>query len=71
MRDTLFKDHPLCVVCQQAGRVTLATIRDHIIPLTEGGRDDTSNEQAICQACHDAKTLDESQRGNTRYRGVS
>ena len=34
----LFDRTPLCVNCgSKAGRVTVATIRDHIVPLTQGG----------------------------------
>jgi len=42
-------------------------ICDHIIPKFEGGSDDESNLQTICQACDKVKTFEESQRG----RGVS
>ena len=44
MRAQLFTSNPLCVMCEAEGRVTLATQRDHIIPLSEGGLDDASNE---------------------------
>jgi len=44
----------------------LATIRDHIVPLAEGGPDDDSNVQPLCAACHDAKTQREALRGRTR-----
>ena len=66
MRSELFKRQPLCEVCERAGRVTLASIRDHRIPLAEGGPDDASNEQAICQPCHEAKSLAEAVRGRRR-----
>jgi 5-methylcytosine-specific restriction enzyme A len=29
---------------------------DHVIPLALGGRDDVSNMQVLCQACHGSKT---------------
>lgn len=63
MRERLFSRQPLCEECQANGRVTLATIRDHKIPLAEGGADDESNEQALCEPCHDAKSLAERIRG--------
>ncbi len=62
MRARLFARYPFCVVCI-TGR---ATIRDHTIPLAEGGRDDASNEQALCRRCSDAKTRTESARGMRR-----
>lgn len=45
------------------GRVTLATQRDHIKPLAEGGADDGDNEQGLCEPCHEAKSKAESMRG--------
>lgn len=66
MRAALFTRCPLCAECQRAGRVTLATQRDHIIPLAEGGKDDDTNEQGLCEACHDVKSHAESQRGRHR-----
>lgn len=65
MRADLFAREPLCAECRLAGRVTLATQRDHIIPLCEGGLDDETNEQGLCDSCHEAKSLAEAQR--SRY----
>lgn len=65
-RARLFAASPWCVVCLQAGRRTRATIRDHIVPLAEGGTEDESNEQALCLDCSDLKTVTESQRGVQR-----
>ena len=68
LRADLFSRHPLCVLCLalRPQRVSAATIRDHIVPLGEGGRDDESNVQAICADCHRAKTEREAQRGKQR-----
>lgn len=65
-RTKLFWDEPLCRPCKRNGKVALATIRDHIIPLTEGGTEDEANIQPICRPCHIAKTLEESLRGKAR-----
>lgn len=65
-RCRLFMQNPLCVECERAGRTRLATIRDHRIPLAEGGADDASNEQGLCVACHALKTAQEAQRGMHR-----
>ena len=49
----------------------MATIRDHRVNLKDGGKDDSgegSNEQAICEDCHAAKTQAESARGQRRAR---
>jgi len=66
MRDRLFTEHPLCVICRAEGRAIKATQRDHVIPLAEGGRDDETNEQALCEPCHDIKSAAEAQRGRRR-----
>lgn len=66
MRDRLFDKQPLCVHCLQVGRTRVATIRDHVIPLAEGGRDDETNEQPLCQECSDIKTAAEALRGMRR-----
>lgn len=52
-------DHPLCVMCEQRGRVTAAQHVDHVIELQDGGKDDESNYQSLCVACHQIKTTDE------------
>ena len=66
MRKALFSENPLCVVCLKQGRTELAVHRDHIVPLIDGGRDDASNEQGLCEACHAEKTAREA-----TMRGVS
>lgn len=47
---------PLCRMCKAEGIVTLATVPDHIIALVNGGTDDDTNIQCLCQPCHDEKT---------------
>ncbi|NYT76542.1 HNH endonuclease [Alcaligenaceae bacterium] len=69
-REQLFRRHPLCVECLKAGRVTVATERDHIIPLFDGGADDESNTQALCEPCHDLKSAAERQRSYSRRGGL-
>lgn len=61
LRKELFRHSPLCVVCQAAGRVTAATERDHIVPLSETRQDEATNDgmQALCKDCHEAKSIAE------------
>jgi len=66
MRAELFSSNPLCVDCQRQGRVKLATQRDHITPLAEGGADDPDNTQGLCDDCHAIKSKAESARGVVR-----
>lgn len=57
------RDGYLCQVCQKQGRLTQAQAVDHIINKANGGTDELTNLQAICHACHKAKTQAESYRG--------
>ena len=72
LRAELFARDPLCAECKRQGRVKLATQRDHIQSLEEGGADDDSNVQGLCHGCHDAKSKAERQRGVQRaWRGYT
>jgi 5-methylcytosine-specific restriction enzyme A len=66
LRYELFCREPLCRICWAEGRTTLATIRDHIQPLAEGGTEDDSNIQPICADCDDVKSKAE----RLRARGI-
>jgi len=66
LREQLFTREPWCRSCARVGRRCLATIRDHIVALAEGGRDDDANTQPLCRACSDLKTRAESARGRAR-----
>lgn len=68
-RARLFNENPLCVECIRLGLVRLATQRDHVVPLNEGGADDDSNVQGLCDDCHEAKSLGERLRAQRRARG--
>lgn len=52
----LRRDMHLCQPCLANGRPTQATEVDHIKPKAKGGTDDDDNLQAVCHACHKAKT---------------
>jgi 5-methylcytosine-specific restriction protein A len=68
LRLQLFRGQPWCVRCLTLGLYVLATIRDHVVPLGEGGTEDAGNVQGLCQACSDAKTKTEARRGSQRTR---
>lgn len=64
-RATYLSRHPLCKMCEGRGRVTAATIVDHIIP-HRGDQAlfwDTSNWQSLCKPCHDSVKQAEERRG--------
>lgn len=50
------QDHPLCVECDKAGRITAATVPDHVVALVNGGEDTEANLQSLCDECHRIKT---------------
>ena len=57
-RKAFLQKHPLCAECRQNGRLTPATVVDHIIP-HRGDRTlfwDENNWQPLCKGCHDQKT---------------
>ena len=58
-RSAWLSAHPLCKHCVAEGRVTAATEVDHVVPLHQGGADDESNFQSLCNDCHKAKTAQE------------
>ena len=52
------KAHPLCEECKRQGKLTPATVVDHIVPHrgNEHLRWSESNWQSLCKPCHDKKT---------------
>ena len=68
IRAWVLLSNPLCVECQQTGKVVPATEVDHIVPLHKGGTDDASNLQGLCAEHHANKTQRE--RGHTPRRRI-
>ncbi len=57
LRAQLLATEPLCRMCKAAGRITAATIADHIVPLAKGGApNDITNLQPVCRDCHQDKS---------------
>lgn len=59
MRALLLRTVITCEECDRNGIVTPGKVADHKIPKAQGGTDDRSNYQLLCQPCSDAKTLAE------------
>lgn len=55
-RERWLREHPLCVECERQGRVTAATVPDHIVALVNGGPDTEDNLQSLCEEHHRIKT---------------
>lgn len=64
-RRTFLWESPLCVMCEAAGRVVVATVVDHKEPHRGDAALfwDRANWQALCKPCHDAKTQREQAEG--------
>lgn len=55
-RERFLLKNPLCAECERSGRLTAATVVDHIVPHK---RDqalfwDRDNWQPLCKLCHDS-----------------
>ncbi|MDD4019208.1 MAG: HNH endonuclease signature motif containing protein [Kiritimatiellae bacterium] len=66
IRAAFIKANPLCVRCQQEGRLTPAREVHHIIPLRDGGTNDINNLMALCRSCHSEITAREGGRWGDR-----
>lgn len=68
-RETFLRRRPLCKMCEDEGRITAATIVDHIIP-HRGDQDlfwDTDNNwQPLCKLHHDKVKQAEEKSGQGR-----
>ncbi len=53
------RDCGLCQACKRAGKVTVGSVVDHKVPLWQGGSDEDSNKELLCDPCHDTKTAGE------------
>src|SRR6056297_2799063 len=65
LRKMVLERDVFCVYCREMGRVTPATVADHIIPVKE--RPDLAFDfnliQGLCAACHDSIKRREEARG--------
>ena len=57
-RKDFLERNPLCAECRRAGKLTPATVVDHIVPHRGDQRLfwDKTNWQPLCKDCHDKKT---------------
>lgn len=67
-RKKFLRAHPICVRCYAEGKITEATVVDHIVP-HRGDMSlfwDKSNWQPLCEHHHNVKTMTED--NNVEYR---
>ena len=67
-RKKFLQAHPICVRCYAEGKITEATVVDHIIPHRGDMKLfwDKSNWQPLCEHHHNVKTMTED--NNVEYR---
>ena len=66
LRLLVLQEEPLCRMCAEIGRTTLATVVDHIKPKRDGGTDERENLQPLCKRCHDSVKAAEERGGVVR-----
>lgn len=57
----MLDEEPFCRSCLERGLEVASEEVDHIVPLSEGGKDVRANKQGLCVPCHRAKSLAERQ----------
>ena len=63
LRQNFLIEHPFCMECWKSGKLTEATVVDHIIPIKKGGSAlDEGNLQSLCASCHGSKSIWEGSR---------
>jgi len=68
-RKLFLQKNPLCALCEIKGKLTPATVVDHITP-HRGDDDlfwDDNNWQPLCKKCHDIKTGSRDRHTSYRY----
>lgn len=53
------RNEPMCRDCKEQGKVTLATVPDHIVPLSQGGTDTDDNIRCLCDVHHRLRTAEQ------------
>ena len=59
LRKRRLAQEPLCRICNSKGKVTPATVPDHIQPLAKGGEDVDDNIRCLCAECHREVTAEQ------------
>ncbi|HGN1703986.1 TPA: HNH endonuclease, partial [Proteus mirabilis] len=73
-RLAFLNEHPLCVMCQEQGRITAATVVDHIIPhrlkeaLESGDKERIAKAQALFWDKNNFQSLCELHHNSTKQR---
>ena len=68
LRDNVLNYYPVCVKCAKDGRVTSATVVDHMTPHRGDTKlfMDVNNLRSLCASCHSVKTAYEAMCRKTK-----
>lgn len=68
LRHHQLRAHPLCAMCAKLGKVTAATVADHVRPHRgdEALFFDEGNLQSLCKPCHDGAKQQMEKSGTLR-----
>lgn len=69
-RERRLRNEPLCRDCKSAGLIRIATVPDHIVPLSLGGRDTDDNIRCLCADCHRVRTAEQFGRAPKFITGI-
>lgn len=71
LRRSQLQAEPLCRMCMADGRITAATVCDHVAP-HKGDRDRffSGPFQSLCKPCHDSAKQSEERRGYSGQVGI-
>lgn len=59
LRARRLANEPFCRDCKAEGRITIATVPDHIVPLSKGGTDTDDNIRCLCPEHHRKRTAEQ------------
>ena len=70
-RERFLRANPLCVYCKRKGKLTAASVVDHIIPHRgdQARFNDKTNWQSMCKPCHDIDKARE-ERGSRQRQSI-
>ena len=52
IRGRYAKEHPLCEMCFKEGKYSLLEEVHHILPVSRGGTNASTNLMSVCKSCH-------------------
>ena len=67
LRRLVLTSEPMCRMCAEIGKATLASVADHVTPIAAGGDPwSLDNLQPLCAPCHDGAKAEQESTGRIR-----